>query len=69
MTGENNAVVEIGGISRTANVAFIEDPRVGDYVLVHAGFAIQKWSPEDVREYENLIRQVAGSSDGSQEER
>ena len=49
-----NATVEIGGVRRSANVAFIEDPRVGDYVLVHAGFALRKWTEEDVKEYEAI---------------
>lgn len=56
LLSENHAVVEIAGAKRQANVAFIEDPRLGDYVLLHAGFAIQKWTAEDVREYEDLIK-------------
>jgi hydrogenase expression/formation protein HypC len=52
---EENAVVEIGGVRRQANVAFIDDPKVGDYLLLHAGFAIRKWSEEDVREYQSII--------------
>jgi hydrogenase expression/formation protein HypC len=60
--GEHTAIVEIAGVTRSANVAFIEDPRVGDYVLLHAGFAIQKWSPEDVREYSELLHRAAGAA-------
>ncbi len=56
----NNAVVEINGIRREANVAFITDPKIGDYVLLHAGFAIEKWSEQDVREYEEIVKDVAG---------
>lgn len=51
----DSAVVELGGVRRRANVAFIEDARVGDYVLLHAGFAIEKWSEEDVREYNEIV--------------
>ena len=54
-----NAVVEIGGVRRQANVAFIDDPKVGEYLLLHAGFAIRKWSEEDVREYQAIL---SGSS-------
>ncbi len=50
-----DAVIEIGGVRRASNVSFIENPQVGDYVLLHAGFAIEKWSEEDVREYEAII--------------
>ncbi len=49
------AVVDIQGIRREANVAFIEHPAVGDFVLLHAGFAIQKWSEEDVAEYQAIL--------------
>lgn len=49
------AVVEILGVRRSVNVAFIENPEVGDYVLVHAGFAIQKWTEQDIREYEQWV--------------
>lgn len=50
------ATVEIAGVRRSANVAFIQKPAVGDYVLLHAGFAIQKWTSDDVREYEALLK-------------
>ena len=51
----DDAVVEVGGVRRRANVAFIPDAAIGNYVLVHAGFAIQKWSEEDVREYNEIV--------------
>ncbi|OIP96421.1 hypothetical protein AUK40_05045 [Candidatus Wirthbacteria bacterium CG2_30_54_11] len=37
-----NAVVEVEGVERDADVSFLEPLMVGDYVIVHAGFAIQK---------------------------
>ncbi|NOY82709.1 MAG: HypC/HybG/HupF family hydrogenase formation chaperone [Kiritimatiellaeota bacterium] len=52
---DTEALVDIDGIRRTANVAFIEAPAVGDYVLLHAGFAIRKWSEEDVAEYREIL--------------
>lgn len=56
-----NAVVELAGVRRSANVAFIEAPALGDYVLLHAGFAIQKWTAEDVREYEEILNSAPGA--------
>ncbi|MDZ7859794.1 MAG: HypC/HybG/HupF family hydrogenase formation chaperone [Candidatus Krumholzibacteriota bacterium] len=50
------AVVDAGGVRREANVAMIEEPQVGDYILLHAGFAIQKWSIDDVKEYNEIIQ-------------
>ena len=40
LNGEN-AVVDIQGVRREAIVTFIADPKIGDYVLLHAGFAIR----------------------------
>ena len=35
-------LLESGGLKRKANLSFIKSPRIGDYVLIHAGFAIEK---------------------------
>jgi hydrogenase expression/formation protein HypC len=43
---------------RDINVYMIRDARVGDYVLVHAGFAIQKWSAEDVAEFNAIVGEM-----------
>ena len=52
------AVVEMDGVRRTAVVSFIKDPGIGDYVLLHAGFAIRKWSEQDVREYNAILKDM-----------
>lgn len=49
------AIAEIQGVRRKTIVSLINDPRVGDYVLIHAGFAIRKWSEEDVREFNEIM--------------
>ena len=49
------AVAEIQGVRRKIIVSLINQPRVGDYVLIHAGFAIRKWSEEDVREFNEIV--------------
>ena len=52
------AVVEMDGVRRPAVVSFIKDPSIGDYVLLHAGFAIRKWSEQDVREYNAILKDM-----------
>ena len=37
-----NAVGEVNGLKREVRVDFISEPQVGDYVIMHAGFAIEK---------------------------
>jgi len=50
------AVVEMDGVRRTAVLTFIKDTQIGDYVLLHAGFAIRKWSEADVQEYNAVLQ-------------
>ena len=51
----DEAVAEIQGVRRKIILSLVNEPRVGDYVLIHAGFAIRKWSEEDVREYNEIM--------------
>ena len=43
---DNIAKVEVDGVVREASLMLIEDINVGDYVIVHAGFAINKVDEE-----------------------
>ena len=54
ITGDE-AIAEIQGVRRKVIVSLINEPRLGDYVLIHAGFAIKKWSEADVREYNEIV--------------
>ena len=44
------AVGEALGLRRRVRVDFIPDPKVGDHVIVHAGFAIERLSEDQARE-------------------
>lgn len=39
---EQTAIAYIGGLRKTVNVALLDDLKVGDYVILHVGFALQK---------------------------
>ena len=43
----DNAVVDFGGARRTVSLALIDDAAVGDYVIVHVGFAIGMVDPAE----------------------
>ncbi len=45
----NIASVDFNGIGRDVNISLVEAKK-GDYVIVHAGFAIQKLTSKDARE-------------------
>lgn len=46
----SGAEVDLGGVRRKASLDLLEEAKVGDYVLLHAGFAIQKLSEKDARQ-------------------
>ena len=57
---ENNvATIDVDGVQREASLLLVENPRIGDYVIVHAGFAINKINEEDALESLKLIREAA----------
>lgn len=49
------ALVDFNGICKSVNIAYVSGLSVGDYILVHAGFAIGKWSESDYREYREIV--------------
>ncbi|MEZ5199436.1 MAG: HypC/HybG/HupF family hydrogenase formation chaperone [Bacteroidales bacterium] len=44
------AVVSVGGTKYNASLQMLDDVSIGDYILLHTGFAIQKLSPEEAKE-------------------
>jgi hydrogenase expression/formation protein HypC len=51
-------VVEEAGVRREIGLALIDEPVLGHYVLVHAGYAIEIIDPEEAAETLRLLRQV-----------
>ncbi len=54
------ATVEIRGVQRQASLMLLPEAAVGDYVLVHAGFAMQIVTADEVAETEALWREMNG---------
>ena len=52
----DEAIVDAGGLARTANLSFLKSAKAGDYVLVHAGFAIEKIKEKEARETIEILR-------------
>ncbi len=61
----NRAKVEVSGNTIEADLSLVEGAGVGDWVLVHAGFAIEKLEPEDARETLRLFQEIEGTWDDS----
>jgi hydrogenase expression/formation protein HypC len=67
--GDRIAKVKFGGISREVFLNFVPEAQVGDYVLVHVGFAISRVSPEEAARTYELLRQIQEADEGAPEER
>lgn len=59
----NTGIGERGGMTRELRLDFIKEPRLGDYVMLHAGFAIEKLDPAqaeaDLESYDELDAALA----------
>ncbi len=50
--------VEFGGIVKDVCLAYVPETQVGDYVLVHVGFAISRIDEQEAREIFSYIEQI-----------
>jgi hydrogenase expression/formation protein HypC len=55
---DNVATVDVDGVKRTASLMLLSDMKIGDYVIVHAGFAIQKLDEEAAKETLGYMRRM-----------
>lgn len=60
----NMGTIEMLGASRDVSLDFVMGVEVGDYVLVHAGFAIQKIDEEEAERTIELFRELEELKDG-----
>lgn len=56
------AKVSLDGVSKTISVALVDDLAVGDYVILHVGFALSKVDAEAAEKTLEMIRDIAGLS-------
>ena len=54
---DNYASVDFGGIKKNVCIDYIKDAKVGDYVNVHVGFAINKIDEKQAKENLRIIRE------------
>ncbi len=62
---ENNmAVIDVDGVKREASLLLLEDAGIGDYVIVHAGFAIHKIDEAAAMETLKFLKEAAALVEG-----
>jgi len=43
----DQAIVDLGGVRKEVSLALVDDVAMGDYVIVHVGYALQKLDPDE----------------------
>jgi hydrogenase expression/formation protein HypC len=66
---DDMAQVEMGGVVRQASLALVEGVRAGDYVMVHAGFAIERLDEEQAGITLALLREIEESAEEEEKAR
>ncbi|NEX20455.1 HypC/HybG/HupF family hydrogenase formation chaperone [Thiorhodococcus mannitoliphagus] len=61
------AQVSLGGVRKEISLALVNDAQVGDYVLIHVGYALNKLSEEEAEQTLALIREM-GLLEATEEE-
>jgi hydrogenase expression/formation protein HypC len=54
----DSAMVELDGLQKEISVALLDDVRVGDYVILHAGYALSKLDPVEAERTLALFSQI-----------
>ena len=52
------AKVDVGGVRRDINTGMLDDTKVGDYVLIHVGFAMSKIDEREAEETLRILKEI-----------
>ena len=55
------ATVEHSGVKRSASLMLLPEAKIGDYVLIHAGFAMQVVDEEEIKIRDALVAEMNGA--------
>jgi hydrogenase expression/formation protein HypC len=54
----DTAMVSSGGTKREINIGLLKEVKAGDYVIVHAGFAIERLDQKRAKETLDILREI-----------
>jgi hydrogenase expression/formation protein HypC len=61
LLGDDMARVAIDGVGKIISVALIEDLKVGDYVIIHVGYALTKIDPDEAQRTLALLAEIGAA--------
>ena len=59
----SQASADLGGVKRWVNLALLENVKIDDYIVVHAGFAIQKLDQKEAEETLAVLQEMIDTQD------
>jgi hydrogenase expression/formation protein HypC len=65
---DDTGLVTAGGIESRVSLALVPEAQVGDYVIVHAGFAIQTIDQSEAEETYRLLEELARAAEEEEQE-
>ncbi len=60
-TSNTSAFCDMSGVEKTVDISLIPDAQVGDWVVVHVGFALNKINPEEAEKTLKLLGEIASA--------
>ncbi len=62
---DNMGTIDMEGTQREVSLLLLEDAKIGDYVIVHAGFAIHKIDEAEAKESLKVLRELVSFMDNA----
>lgn len=56
---DEQALIELGGVRKSCSMALLDEVAVGDYVIVHVGYALTRLDPEEAAKTLALFAELA----------
>jgi len=63
LLGDDMARVDLGGVSKAINIALVDDVAVGDFVVIHVGYALSRIDAEEAERTLALLRDAAAATE------
>ncbi len=63
LVAEDNAIVNLGGVRKEISLALVENIKVGDYVIVHVGYALQKLDSLEAEQTLRMFNEISKLTD------
>ncbi len=61
----DQAIVDLGGVRKDVSLALVEDVAIGDYVIIHVGYALTRLDPEEAEKTLALMAEAGLMSEAA----